>query len=1532
MDPDSPAARVERTFWTVWYYITGAVNRFFRPEPTDITDPNSIQEPAVDSEPVNSGHAEGDNSRSVVDEEQPLATAQLLSSSNPLVAWELCTTDIDLGPAEESAHDEIQPGRGSESEASEEGKGTREEQVAQAGHDDEALLDTKEDKQEENRERKLSTGGPDGTQETREYEEHANMESLRLTEDAMSEDVEESGRKADVEEETKGALTPEDPQKMGEIVTNVQVKGEDDEMQHEDEDFEAEDTEGKLCLITDLSLEEEVDKLIEEAEIEVDSDGVQQLASKNEPDEEPKRVENQPSVCEELSDDSRDVKEDPDFTSLHVELQMTDDKSGIVSEDELIVAQEHVMAHRSESDEVEDVKGEGRESTLDEGAVIGEETVKEALDIQTIDEALEEEEVIKTVTEDTSGPLIEEEEGGLVLDSMKTAIRDSEKEFESDFNLKDETDELANKPQDGAEELLVEFETDEGLCDARLVDAAGEEVVGFADKTFLEAEVQKMTETSLFPEPIDVMNSEQNSDMTFSLLEEFVEAGLLKQSDEAEPKLLEVDMQDAGIDMEETENEAPNNQTIDEVSEEENDIQTVTEDSQEEDVLTEHMTCSKEMVQNAKTELHTAAGEQEGVAEDTEEQTKTREADNDGTESHITVLHEESDVTHISVDERFSHEGQVEEERLSSEADNKESCMETACTSVTIKPEGETGQEMSGEFKNIPPGVCEGRVVVLQELNFPTCEETQEGVPEYNNESDENTTQWFLEDGDYEEIQGSLPEEVENKEPESLQNCGSSTEADYLLVREHMEEEQESTQDIKNGFDAGLTQETKKVLVEAVIQGSGPLIEEEEGGLLLDSMKTSIEDSEKEFESNFGLNDETVEVANEPQDGTEELLVRFETDEGLCDARLVDAAGEEVVGFADKTFLEAEVQKMTETSLFPEPIDVMNWEQISNMTFSSLEEFVEAGLLKQSDEAEPKLLDVEIQDAGIDMEETGYGVEEETAEEEILHLRVVGMAESELSGVVESLETENQLSHEALEISKDELASEAEGESKTDESKPKDLTLPAEEMVKHAAESEWSYEETICSIGGRQDVIDEELLDFWIETSLSEDTDAIKHQEGSEPGQQTEPSSEEQDEVSAVHTEKDKDQLVESTSREILSDTEMSSSTVESGFLDQSLSEWGTQNSETQLLKSTSSGSFQGINNTLANMSISADLSEMSTQQSHSESQDVFMEEAAEAEQSDLKEEESITETRFHPDSEVTSPESRLLNQDLDLLQEKTGEERAESAETESGSKRRIDDQVTDWKDAEEAEAKALTEKSAPFNVGETKAEEEPFEITVSDSPDEIKRVDSGRSRSSSEASIEEEVLKESSSQDDTKTKSERRLSSPDEPRPGSSDDIDESLTGLNRTEVTKSEDEMQVDSFVLDFTVQRSRIAVKNPRVRPPKDPRSLLHMPSLDPTPSPHLAAKVPAGVPLGGLGIGIRLPGLGAGFPVLKKTKPQVADENSPDTLSKETVPEEKSDAPKQDEAQHKPKWMPPRHPGFGNPLMSELKNKLKKPTKD
>ncbi|XP_068439786.1 uro-adherence factor A isoform X2 [Clinocottus analis] len=907
---------------------------------------------------------------------------------------------------------------------------------------------------------------------------------------------------------------------------------------------------------------------------------------------------------------------------------------------------------------------------------------------------------------------------------------------------------------------------------------------------------------------------------------------------------------------------------------------------------------------------------------DADVQTKASEVDDDKTESLVMVINEHSDVptTSMSVDEGLFDQDQIEDERLFREVGIEENVMEIAGTmnSVAVKPEGETGQEMSGEFKNIPPGICEGQVVVLQELNFPTCEETQEGVPEYNNGSvsNENTTKRALEEGDCEEIQGSkLPEEVESKEPESLQNSGCRTGADYLLVTEYMEE---------NSFDAGLRGETEKPLVEAVTQES-----EEEEELLVDSMKPGIEHSEKEFESEIGLTtDEIRMVEKEMQNGSEEILVDYEVDEGLCDSKVADAVGDVSVTTgaltAEETFLKAEGQKMMQTTFFQESVDAQSSGQNSNKTLSLLEDITESVFLKQYDETEPKLLEnVAIQVSGIDVQETGDEVEVAAEDEtqskheiEMLHLKVVGLEESELSRPVGSLETRNQRSDEELEISDEVLTdSEAADKSKTAESKPKDFTLILREMAEHAAESEGSSaEEMVCSSSGSRDVIDEEILDLWLQTPLSECTE-VKQQVEPPLGQQLEPSNEWQGDISSVQTEKDEELLVEPNSREseLLSDTEMPTSTVESGFLDQSLSEWGTQNSETPLLITTNTGSVQGIYDMLAIVSEPADLSELSSQQPNSEAQDILMEEVTETGQSYLKEEELIAETGLHPDSGVPSPEPGHLNQESNI----SPKEEVELVETETRSQNEIDAEVSDWKDTEERDSKSLTEISSLFKVKETKAEDEPLEMIVSESPDEIKHIKSEESRFGSQALFQNEmVLTESGSQANTGPEFERMLPSVDESQPGWSEDVAD-MAGQS---TTKSEDQKEVDSSALDFTAQKSRLSVKNPRVRPPKDPRSLLLMPSLDPTPSPHLSTKLPAGMPLGGLGFGVKLPGLGAGFPVLKKTQ------------RVETKPEERSDTHTQDEAQHKPKWMPPRQPGFGNPLMSELKIKLKKTTKE
>ncbi|CAB1440048.1 unnamed protein product [Pleuronectes platessa] len=102
MDPDNDStSRVERSLWSLWSYITGAVNRLFRPEPTtpEYNDPDSFQQPAADSEPADSRPP--DSGGRGVDEERPLSTTSLLSPPRSVVVWELCSTSDNFGPEEE---------------------------------------------------------------------------------------------------------------------------------------------------------------------------------------------------------------------------------------------------------------------------------------------------------------------------------------------------------------------------------------------------------------------------------------------------------------------------------------------------------------------------------------------------------------------------------------------------------------------------------------------------------------------------------------------------------------------------------------------------------------------------------------------------------------------------------------------------------------------------------------------------------------------------------------------------------------------------------------------------------------------------------------------------------------------------------------------------------------------------------------------------------------------------------------------------------------------------------------------------------------------------------------------------------------------------------------------------------------------------------------------------------------------------------------------------------------------------------------
>ncbi|XP_034563738.1 uncharacterized protein si:ch211-136m16.8 [Notolabrus celidotus] len=941
-------------------------------------------------------------------------------------------------------------------------------------------------------------------------------------------------------------------------------------------------------------------------------------------------------------------------------------------------------------------------------------------------------------------------------------------------------------------------------------------------------------------------------------------------------------------------NKAEEDQALDDVPEHKGEIPTITGDRKD-----------------AETELYTE-GRQKDVARDIKVQINITGMDDGETERYGAGINEKAgvDSSNIPADDKILDKDQVQEGN------------EERVTSVTVKDEGETRQETSWEFQNIPEGVFKGQSVVSQEPKPLTCKEAQEGVPEYNNEPepDENTTQRFLEVGDSKEVQSTqLPEEVESEELESLQNSGSKTGADYLEVREHIEKGQES----KSNFDLGgseLQQETKKPLFEPIPQELGPLSVEEDRELLVTSMKTGINHSEKEFESDFGLTSK-----KDLQDGAEDILV--DMDEGLRDPKEAEDALDSFMKTENLDVLEAvdllEAGEQTTKTYLQESVDAVSLEQNINETYSLIEDITAIGFMKQSVETELQLLaEAEQEDSSTGLEIASHGVVQKVAEvvvqskkEDISDLEVTGMAtellteknkkehdliaELELSRKVKSPETENLL-----------LDFEAAHESETTDFKPKDVTLISrEEVLKSVTESEESGEERVLSISGSREIIDEEILDMWIET-LSEENE--KHQEEPELGKQKHPETELSIEK---QTEKDEELLVETNSgeSEIVSDMEMSLSTTESGFSDQSLSEWGTQNNESQLPKSISTGSIHGMFDVFGN--VSASIPKSSPQQHDSECQDASMRGTDVAGQLYLKDN---------------------LSQDSEKTLDSTDEETGSQGEIHAEEKGVLGE--TGLENTEEADVKSQTE----VRVEETVIEAEALEINLSDSQDEIKHTESASSGNSSEVWSEEGILStESGSQEDSSTESEKsplKLPLLDNLKPRCLEDIPDSVSGPNKAEVedqlTSPEDQTEVDVSNLDFTAQRSRIAVKNPLVRPPKDPRSLILLPSLDPTPVPRLQTKVPAAVPLGGMGIGIKLPGLGAGFPVLKKTQRKGKDENSPESNPQEpeTKPEEMSDTPKQDETQHKPRWMPPKHPGFGNPLMSELKTKLKKTTKD
>ncbi|KAM4526086.1 uncharacterized protein V3H82_000532 [Fundulus diaphanus] len=880
----------------------------------------------------------------------------------------------------------------------------------------------------------------------------------------------------------------------------------------------------------------------------------------------------------------------------------------------------------------------------------------------------------------------------------------------------------------------------------------------------------------------------------------------------------------------------------------------------EENVSSQSLTSNEEDVQNTEPDTTGFTSEEEDLLA-TMMQTDT-----------------EKDVTREEISADVDSE-MAEEEGLSSEVTDKESCMERVCTTapVAVKGEGESAQEINRRFNNIPPGLIEGQAALSHELDSEACEETPEAVPEHNNEleSDENTTQRFLEGGNSEEVQTiHLPEEVEvfkssdARGGECLPTGQDDSENGLDLVAK------EQTAALRFVEDP---EEPKSDDINLESQHSS---EDEKAELLNISMKTEIQQSDEDFETYSA--DETDLQDDDQRVEFEMTGLSEEAAEDGCERRDVLAA-DEGVDFAGETpeSLSGKEEKMTEMSLSPEIVRSFCLQD-------------DRDNLKRSIELKPKLFDesgVELLQTGFDSEERGCTDEGEPDHDilnftEITALQLAGTAADLITGQSElsqHLETNNQAPLRAPQMTETEITTDTgtadESKTATPEGFP---VISAEETKEEPQPAE------ICSespAGEHQDVIDEETLDLWIETAMSKDADRITEEDLSERALQKDLFDEE---LGKTSSEKKKEEVMEANSEEPESapETGTSSTTPESGFLDQSFS-------ETRLKH--------------------ANVNDMLTAATNSEdSESALVEEMVETAQSFQREEGVSSEIRSWSDSGVLSPEARHPNQEWGTSQEKPEETKPErEAETDAACE-----------DNEEADVTSQT----------IKADDEVLEATVSD---EMRLPEPGQQTENVEPLSEEgTVSKASPSGGELQIESEKQQFSLDAPEHRWSEDLIKSFSSPRRTEVEG--DRREVDGPMLDFAVQRSRIAVKNPRVRPPTDPRSLIHMPSVDPTPSPRVPGKVPAGVPLGGVGIGIKLPGLGGGFPVLKKTQRVLKDDNNQETQSQESgekkEEEEKSDAGKKDEAPQRPKWMPPGQPGFGNPLMSELRTKLKKTPKE
>lgn len=684
---------------------------------------------------------------------------------------------------------------------------------------------------------------------------------------------------------------------------------------------------------------------------------------------------------------------------------------------------------------------------------------------------------------------------------------------------------------------------------------------------------------------------------------------------------------------------------------------------------------------------------------------------------------------------RLIHEIQAGKEKLYCGREDEDCYQEASRTSswVTVDSINSIGQEASGEFKNILQGTCEGQLVVSRGLNPPLFGEVQRGFPASNNEQgqDENTIPRFLEERDPEECKTALlPEETQGKQ--SFQKNSPCTGSENLLTMECTEEEQKTGDDIQESFD--LAEEDRcgilRLTDDDSSQGKEPLVESVMQKILFDSMGAGIKHQEEEMQT----------TSKELQGETDKVLVELEiNDASKVYASEGDQKIQEVVVFTDETvkFFEGKMLEMAETD---------------NRSHSLVDDFNESGLVRQEAKRESTFLEgktAEVQDAGLKMEISGLKDDGTLAnneskgrnEEEILNLAVASMPElSTDSGNIlgEGLVTQKQPSQA---ISNDTVS----------KSTAKDMTvISAKETQKHVTMI--YIEET--SPNSAQEVIEEEPIEPWIQP-LSQDTNSVKCQKESEPGQQMDwkidtVNAEEENEISSDLPENE-EQIVEpsqSGGSEFRSHTEMSSCTEGAGFLDHAPSGSGALRTESQLWTLNITGSLEGTTTTLSE----SDASNIFVPGPKTGSLDTVTEEPAEVQQS-------------HPG------EAGHLNQESVESQGKFKQE--------SGSE--CDVGVTDHTGETEEDIQSSTEMDT--FVQAAKENEDTLKDTVAISGDEKENLGSGPSRSHSEMSLEMSGSTACGSRGDPESARLIKLSAMETLETGWSEDDVDTLLGLNRTQ-----------------------------------------------------------------------------------------------------------------------------------------------------